>query len=132
MSKTKNYKLDLVKPCGALELHTKKNIADNELSKKIAELGDISELTYNLDVIETLCHMVENVENIVLNGVQKKELVVKHLLRLYPFTNNDKDIKNYNSWIDYICKNKNIVKIPVQTIAKSLLKKSLSIVLKKE
>jgi hypothetical protein len=116
-TKKKNVKLDLVKRTPSLKKLSQKNKALEELREKIAELGDISELSDpHPDLVEHFCTLVENISKVVLKGPEKKALVLQLLLEIFPILNNDKDCERIERLIDHVCNRGLIKKISDTTV----------------
>ena len=107
----KNVKLDLVKTKSNLKKLERNNGALDEIRSKIKDLGDISQLENDPELIEQLCTWVENITKIILKGVEKQDLVVKLLLDNYPTLNNDKDIARIRKQINHIVSSGLITKV---------------------
>ncbi len=104
MSK-KNSKLDLVKiaDTSSVKKTINLNCALMELDSKIAELGDLSHLVDNPSLVLHVCNLVENISKVVLSGLEKKDIVIKIVVRLFPVLNNDADKLKMSKLIDFIC-----------------------------
>ena len=109
--KKKNEKLDLVKTKSNLKKIERTNVALDELRSKLTDLGDISELQDDPELIEQLCVWVENISKLKLKGDEKQGTVIKLLLEVYPVLNNDKDIHRLKKQIDHICASGLLTKI---------------------
>jgi hypothetical protein len=101
--KKKNVKLDLVKTKSNLKKVERTNVALDELRSKLKELGDISALQDDPELIEQLCIWVENISKLKLKGEEKQSTVVKLLVEEFPVLNNEKDINRLKKQIDHIC-----------------------------
>lgn len=102
-TKKKNEKLDLVKTKSNLKKIERTNVALDELRSKLKDLGDISDLQDDPELIEQLCVWVENISKLKLKGEEKQNTVIKLLLEVYPILNNDKDVNRLKKQIDHIC-----------------------------
>jgi hypothetical protein len=119
--KKKNAKLDLVKTKSNLKKIERTNVALDELRSKLKELGDISELQDDPELIEQLCIWVENISKLKLKGEEKQGTVIKLLLELYPILNNEKDVNRLKKQIDHICASGLIQKVSDAVVVGSKL-----------
>jgi len=125
---SKNSQLALVKKKSSIKKISKMKTVLDELRSEINELGDISSLVDDPDIIQHICELVENVTVMKLKGESKSELVIKLLLEIYPVLNNDKDKARIQKQINNFCGNKIIKAVPTSKIVGNtvcwLLKKS--------
>ena len=122
--KKKNFKLELVKANSllGLSIQQKKNSCIIELTSEIDKLGDLTNLMYDPSVILHLCNMVENLSQVKFNGVEKKQLVIDQIIRLFPILNNDTDRIKIMKTIDFLCTSDMVRKIATSDLTKSGVK----------
>lgn len=116
-----NTNLSLVKAKGALKKQIGLNQLFSEIMEIVNKMGDITPLKGEKALLENIMEMVENAQSVKLKGSEKKELVVKIILSLYPVLNNEHDIKLLNADIDYICSKKLIKKVSIFRKVSSVL-----------
>lgn len=112
----KNAKLDLVKTKSNLKKLERMAIVLDELQQKLDELGDISALEDDPNLLHQLCDWVENISKIVLKGDEKRDLVIKLITKTFPSLNSEKDIIRLKKQIDHFCENDLIKKVKGSTV----------------
>lgn len=109
---TNNPKLVMVKPKGSLQKKIGENQLQADIIAEIGKMGNIDALKDDKSLLEHVCKYVENANSIEkFTGKEKKDFVIKVMIKLYPSLNNEQDIKIMNDDIDYICSKKIIKKV---------------------
>ena len=130
-SSKKNPKLALVKTHSTVKQNKKRNIALNELDATINELGDVSHLENDPELLLHFMTLVENLTNVKLSGEDKKSLVIDKFVALFPVSNNDRDREKLGKLIDFLCSQKMVRAVSSATVVTKsvcgfLLKKALA------
>jgi hypothetical protein len=123
MKSKKNGKLDLVKSKSNLKRIELINHITNELKQKILELGDMnSTLQEDASFVHYVCNLVENIDSVILKGPEKKDLVMKLILQVFP----NADTSKMTNLIEFCCDMKLISKIPLSKVVLSTVWNFLS------
>ena len=119
--KKRNPKLGMVKSVSSVQRNKNFNIALNELDEAIRQLGDVSHLEHDTNLVLHIMSLVENISNITITGVEKKKLVIDKICGLFPISNNDRDKEKLSKLIDFLCEQKLVTKVSnVAVMSKSL------------
>jgi hypothetical protein len=123
MKSKKNGKLDLVKSKSNLKRIELINHITNELKQKILELGDMnSTLQEDASCVHYVCNLFENIDSVILKGPEKKDLVMKLILQVFP----NADTSKMTNLIEFCCDMKLISKIPLSKVVLSTVWNFLS------
>ena len=127
-TKTKNYRLQLIKPLHftALESVRQRSHALDEIDRKIAALPDIQRLKHEPSLVLFCCQLLENIDSIrpPLKGEEKKQIVIQKLHTVFMDWHED----HIGKLIDFICQANLVTRIPsAAVVGKSILKKLVSL-----
>ena len=126
---SKNTNLSLVSAKGALKAKIGSNLLFKDIINQIQSFGDINDLKNDKTLLEHICKLVENADSVKLEGKDKRDLVIKILIHLFPVLNNEQDIKNIGNDIDYLCSKDIVKQVSIVTKVSNCLYQSI---LKKE
>jgi hypothetical protein len=121
-SKKSNYKLDLVSLSPALKKLQAVKVVEDELKEKLSELSGVDGLLHDPHLLLHIMNLVENVSKVALVGADKKQMVIKLLIQMFPILNSEADLKRIDLLIEFICA-QGLVKRVEQSI---VLKKQVS------